>query len=94
MMPGFFLAAHATEALMLGTSLSQTQSRSRPQAEYAANLAQAEFFAKDNAVEEQQFVTQAREAKTLRLRDARMAKELKARTAVLSGLISMRATKA
>jgi hypothetical protein len=73
--------------------MTQTQSRSRPQAEFAANLAQAEFFAKDHAVEEQQFVTQAREAKTLRLRDARMAKELQVRAAAICGLISMRAKK-
>jgi hypothetical protein len=52
------LTARIAEALVLGTSMTQTQSRSRPQA-VRPNLAQAELFAKDHAVEEQQFVTQA-----------------------------------
>jgi hypothetical protein len=90
-MPGFLASNHGSHKR---ETMTQSQSISRPQAEYAANLAQAEFFAKDHAIDEQQFVRQAREAKTIRLRDARMAKELKDRTSALTGLIGLRARKA
>lgn len=55
--------------------MTETYSKSRQQAETAFGNLQTEFFAKNNAMEEQESVAQARSAKTLRLRDARLAKE-------------------
>lgn len=55
--------------------MTQTFSKTRQRAESAFNKVQSQFFAKDHAVEEQDFITQAREAKTLRLRETRLAKE-------------------
>jgi hypothetical protein len=74
--------------------MTQNSSRWHRQAELVSNLAQAQFFARDHAAQEEEFLTQAREAKTVRLREARMAKELKGRTLAISGLISLRAKQA
>jgi hypothetical protein len=74
--------------------MTQEQSRLYRRAELVSNLAQAQFFAKDHAAQEEEFLTQTREAKTLRLRNARMAKELRGRTLAISGLISLRAKQA
>jgi hypothetical protein len=71
--------------------MTQDQSRSNRRAELVSNLAQAQFFAKDHAAQEEEFLTQMREAKTLRLRNARMAKERRGRTLAASRLISLRA---
>jgi hypothetical protein len=73
--------------------MTQTHSKSRQQAEIAFGHIQTQFFAKDHVVEELDFNVQAREAKTLRLREARMAKELEGRAAAISGLINKRAKK-
>jgi hypothetical protein len=59
--------------------MTQYSGKSHRQAEHASNLTQFEFFAKDHAVQEEEFLTEAREAKTVRLRQARMAKELQGR---------------
>jgi hypothetical protein len=48
-------------------------------------------LAKNNAVEELDSVAQARDAKTLRLREARLAKELADRMSATSNLIAKRA---
>ena len=56
-------------------------SKSRQQAEIAFGNAQAQFFAKHKAVEEVQSIDKARDAKTLRLREARLAKEMDDRAA-------------
>ena len=55
--------------------MTQTYSKSRQIAETAFNKVQSQFFARGQAVEEHDFAIQAREAKTARLREARMAKE-------------------
>lgn len=56
--------------------MTQTHSKSRQQAEIAFGATQSNFFAKSHAVEELISIAQAREDKTLRLREARLAKEL------------------
>lgn len=54
----------------------EKHSKSRQQAEIAFGATQSQFFAKGHAVEELNSLVQAREDKTLRLREARLAKEL------------------
>ena len=58
-----------------------TYSKSRQKAESAFESEQSQFFARGQAVEEIDASVQAREAKTLRLRDARIAKEAQDREA-------------
>lgn len=70
--------------------MTQTHSKSREQAEIAFSHTQIHFFAKDRAVEELDSIVHAREAKTIRLREARMAKESEARIRAVSALITMR----
>jgi hypothetical protein len=52
-----------------------TQSKSRNQAESAFDRVQSQFFARGQAVEELQTEEQARQAKTQRLREARLARD-------------------
>jgi len=66
--------------------MTEKYSKSRQQAEIAFGNVQAEFFSKNNAVDELVSQTQAREAKTLRLREARLAKEEAARTSGASAM--------
>ncbi|MDR7147554.1 hypothetical protein J2X43_005792 [Rhizobium sp. BE258] len=56
-------------------------SKSRQQAEIAFGNVQTQFLAKHKAVEEVQSTDKARDAKTLRLREARLAKEMDDRAA-------------
>lgn len=56
--------------------MTETYSRSRQQAEIAFGKEQTEFFARGQAVQALDAVAQARDEKTLRLREARKAKEL------------------
>ncbi len=70
--------------------MTQTQSRSRQQAEMAFADAQSEFFARGRAVDELDSIAQAREEKTLRLRTLRLAKETEAQTRATAALISKR----
>lgn len=56
--------------------MTETYSRSRRQAEIAFGKEQTEFFARGQAVQALDAVAQARDEKTLRLREARKAKEL------------------
>lgn len=75
-------------------TMTQTPSKSRQQAEIAFSKAQSQFFARDRAVEEQEAIIRAREEKTLRLREARLAKESSDRaTATATGTLK-RAIKA
>jgi len=53
--------------------MTETQSKSRQQAEIS--FGQTQFFARGHAVEELTSIIDAREAKTQRLREARLAKE-------------------
>ncbi|MCK8779583.1 hypothetical protein M0654_06240 [Rhizobium sp. NTR19] len=65
--------------------MTQTFSKTRQQAENAFSKIQSQFFAKDQAVEERDFASQARDAKTARLRAARLAKEADESTKAASG---------
>jgi hypothetical protein len=56
--------------------MSQTYSKSRERAEIAFADTQSQFFARNRASEELDAIVQAREDKTARLREARLAKEL------------------
>jgi len=69
-------------------------SKSRQQAEIAFGATQSQFFARSHAVEELDSIVQAREEKTLRLRDARLAKEQADRLAAATAQVKKRATKA
>jgi hypothetical protein len=60
-----------------GSPMTQTNLKSPLQAEIAFGHTQTQFFARGHAVEELVSIVQAREAKTLRLREARPAKEAK-----------------
>ena len=71
--------------------MTEAHSKSRQQAEIAFSKEQTQFFAKNNAVEELDSVAQARDAKTVRLREARLAKELADRMSATSNLIAKRA---
>ena len=70
--------------------MTETYSKSRQQAETAFGNLQTQFLAKNNATEELQSVAQARDAKTLRLREARLAKEQADRISVTSALLAKR----
>lgn len=71
--------------------MTEKHSLSRQKAEIAFSNIQTQFFAKNEAVEELESCTQSREEKTLRLREARLAKELKERVSVTSALLAKRA---
>lgn len=71
--------------------MTQILSKSRQQAEIAFGHVQSQFFARNAAVEEHDALVQARDAKTLRLREARKAKELADRAAAAAVLIAKRA---
>ncbi len=71
--------------------MSQTYSKSRQQAEVAFANAQSQFVARSRAVEELDALVQAREEKTRRLREARLAKELQDRAAAAASLAAKRA---
>jgi hypothetical protein len=87
MMPAFFLPFMLS---LMETFMTQNLAKARRMADAAFTQSQKQFFSKGDALEEEEFITQAREVKTLRLRDARRAKELKDRTTAISRLISMR----
>jgi hypothetical protein len=67
--------------------MTQTYSRPRQRAEIAFGEVQKQFFAKDRAVEELDSIVLAREAKTLRLREARLAKEAQDRASATGALL-------
>lgn len=71
--------------------MMETFSKSRQQAEVAFGNVQSQFFSKTNAREELISEDQARQAKTLRLREARFAKEQAERMAATVALIAKRA---
>ncbi|WOC14764.1 hypothetical protein [Pseudochrobactrum sp. MP213Fo] len=56
--------------------MSETHSKSRQQAEAAFSRTQTEAPVRNRVAEEQDAILLAREEKTLRLREARLAKEL------------------
>ncbi|EUB98055.1 hypothetical protein PMI07_006369 [Rhizobium sp. CF080] len=73
--------------------MTQTNLKSRLQAEIAFGHTQTQFFARGHAVEELVSIVEAREAKTLRLREARLAKEAQGIAAATEALISRRLKK-
>ncbi|WP_081647294.1 hypothetical protein [Rhizobium grahamii] len=60
--------------------MTQTHSKSRQQAEIAFNDIQSQFSARGQAVQEPETEEQARQAKTLRLREARLARDAQEHT--------------
>lgn len=70
--------------------MTESYSKSRQQAEVAFGNIRTEFFSKNNAMEELESEAQARDAKTARLREARLAKEQSARASATSALIAKR----
>lgn len=74
--------------------MKQAHSRPRQQAEIAFAKVQSQFLARERAVEELDAIAQAREEKTLRLRKARLARELEDRARVTAALASRQATQA
>ena len=56
--------------------MADNYSKPRQQAEIAFGKTQSQFFARERAYEELDIIVIAREEKTLRLREARLAKEL------------------
>ncbi|WCK79781.1 hypothetical protein [Agrobacterium fabrum] len=73
--------------------MTERYSKSRQQAEIAFSNLQTEFFSKNSAVEELESATQIRDAKTLRLRAARLSKEHAERTSATNALLAKRAKK-
>jgi hypothetical protein len=71
--------------------MTEAHRKSRQQAEIAFSNVQTQFFSKNNAAEELDSVAQARDAKTLRLREARLAKELADSMSATPNLIAKRA---
>lgn len=70
--------------------MTQTHSKSRQQAEIAFGNVQSQFFGRGNAVEERDVTIQAREDKTARLREARLAKEMLDRNNAVAALSAKR----
>lgn len=68
-----------------------SHSKSRHQAELAFGKAQSQFLARNRAVDEHDFVAQARDEKTRRLREARLAKEQDDRARATAALLTKRA---
>ncbi|AOF94332.1 hypothetical protein [Sinorhizobium sp. RAC02] len=70
--------------------MSQTHSKSRQQAEIAFGNAQSQFFARNSAVDELDSIVRSREERTLRLREARLAKEVHDRATATASLLARR----
>jgi hypothetical protein len=68
-----------------------SRERASQRAEIAFGEVQKQFFAKDRAVAELDSVVLAREAKTLRLREARLAKEAQDRASATGALLAKHA---
>jgi hypothetical protein len=58
-----------------GSELTENLSKAREQAEMAFGKTQSQFLARNRIVDERDAVVQARDEKTMRLRELRMAKE-------------------
>ncbi len=71
--------------------MTEKYSLSRQKAEIAFSRIQTPFLAKNEPILAAQSITQSREAKTLRLREARLAKELQDRVSATSALLAKRA---
>jgi len=71
--------------------MTQKLTKSRQQAEIAFGHAQSQFFARSTGVAEHDAIIHARDAKTLRLREARKAKELADRASATAAFLAKRA---
>jgi hypothetical protein len=69
-------------------TMTQTPSKSRERAEAAFAQTQTQFFSRGAAVEEMDSIVAAREAKTQRLREARLAKEAEGQAAATSAMLA------
>lgn len=74
--------------------MTQTYSKHRQNAEIAFSQEQSQFFARGHVVEEMDFIVQARNTKTMRLREARLAKEAQEIERVAASLAAKCAHKA
>ena len=70
--------------------MTETHSKSRQLAEIAFGDTQKQLFARDRAVDELDAIIQAREQKTLRLREARKAKEANDLATATAALLARR----
>jgi hypothetical protein len=86
-----FLLPRQVAVLNPGNTMTQTHSKSRQQAEIAFGNARSQFFARNSAVDELDSIVRSREEKTLRLREARLAKQLQDRAAATAYLLAKRA---
>jgi hypothetical protein len=73
-----------------GIQMTEKYSISRQKAEIAFNDILTPFFGKEKAFDELEAITQNREAKTLRLRQARLEKEHSDRVSATSALVAKR----
>lgn len=74
--------------------MTQTHSKSRQQAEVAFSNVQSQFFARNSAFEELDSIAVARDEKTLRLREARLAREAQESAMAAAGPIAKKSIKA
>lgn len=74
--------------------MTETHSIYSERAEIAFSNTQSQFFAKNIAVQELEAEAGRRDAKTLRLREARRTKDLADRTSAISALVAKRAKRA
>ncbi|CAH0339136.1 hypothetical protein [Rhizobium sp. CECT 9324] len=74
--------------------MTENFSKPRQQAEIAFGKTQSQFFARERAFEELDTIVSAREEKTLRLREARLAKELQDSNKPAASPVTKRARKA
>jgi len=74
--------------------MNQTHSKSRQQAEIAFGNVQSQFLARNNVREELDSMVVARDDKTLRLREARLAKELQDSARPAASTVAKRHSKA
>jgi hypothetical protein len=72
--------------------MTETLSKSRLQAEKAFSKVQSQSLARNQMTEELDLIVRAREEKTLRLRNARLAKELSDRQSATAAFILRRDT--
>ncbi|WHO73106.1 hypothetical protein [Rhizobium sp. BT03] len=70
--------------------MTETYSKSRQRAEIAFGNVQSQFFAKNKAAEELESDVQSQQAKTLRLREARLSRERNDRAATTAALVAKR----
>ncbi|WLS06138.1 hypothetical protein [Shinella oryzae] len=71
--------------------MTEKYSLSRQKAEIAFNAIQTQFFSKGEAAQELASINESRDAKTKRLREARLAKKLEDSAVATSALIAKRA---